>query len=215
MRSSFRLALAAATLVLSACGGGPAPSEDAGTPSDDPTTSTAGSAAPSTTTASTTTAGATSSTVGPAEPAEPASGLVLTPTGLGPLELGMTEAAASATGAIGPLGPGCEPSGSRSAPLAGSAATGSADFVDGVLGSIFVTGGAPTEEGVAVGDSLAALEASYAGRAQVLVDRSVERIFGVWTVTVSRNDGGSYGMLVDPATQTVTRLAIPLTSLCD
>ncbi len=190
VRSSLRLALAAATLVLSACGGGPAPSEDAGTPSDDPTTSTAGSAAPSTSTPSTTTTGATSSTVGPAEPAEPASGLVLTPTGLGPLELGMTEAA-------------------------GSAATGSADFVDGVLGSIFVTGGAPTEEGVAVVDSLAALEAAYAGRAQVLVDRSVERIFGVWTVTVSRNDGGSYGMLVDPATQTVTRLAIPLTSLCD
>lgn len=131
----------------------------------------------------------------------------------------MTEAAASDTNFIDTIGPGCEPSGSRAAllsvPLAAGDVTGSVDFLGGTLDSILVTTGVATREGVSVGDSLASLESVYDSGAAVVVDRTIEDIFEIWTVNVALDGGGSYGMVIDPATEMVTTLAVPAVPLCD
>lgn len=165
------------------------------------------------TTTTTTADGAASAPTASTAPA--GAGDVLTPTSLGPLQVGMSEADAAATGAIGAIGPGCELSGTRAAPLASGNLRGSAEFADGALGVITVTGGASTEEGAAVGDPLAVVEATYASGATVDVDRSVEEMFGIWLLTVITDDGGLYQMVVDPATESVSSMAVPGVAFCE
>jgi hypothetical protein len=145
--------------------------------------------------------------------------VMLTPNGLGPLQLGMSEADAAGTGFVGEIGLGCELSGSRFAPLtvpaAAGAIDGAAEFAGGALEIISVTGGTTTEEGTAIGDSLATVEATYATGATVDVDRSVEDMFGIWVVTVIRDDGGVYQFIVNPTTESVVTMAVPGVSFCE
>lgn len=130
----------------------------------------------------------------------------------------MTETAATDTGFIGPIGPGCEFSGTQSAPLAppltAGDVMGSVDFVDGALDAIIVAAGAGTEEGFNVGDTLATLASAYASSSTIDVDRSVEGVFGIWVATVTLGDGGTYDMVIDP-TETVTNIAVPAVPFCD
>ncbi|MDQ3462843.1 MAG: hypothetical protein M3471_07425 [Actinomycetota bacterium] len=207
----------AVALLLAACGG------DDPAPVGGNATSTTGG--PVTTIEVSTTLEVTTTTAPGGDPSpapSPApvdSTVVLTPSGLGPLQLGMSEADAAGTGFIGAIGPGCELSGSRFAPLAVPAAAGdiqgTAEFADGALGIISVTSGATTEEGTAIGDSLATVEATYATGATVDVDRSFEEMFGIWIVTVIRGDGGVYQLVVNPTTESVVTLAIPGASFCE
>lgn len=209
------------TLLLSSCGDDPPPTAVDGTTTMLLSTTTIVS-----TTTIAVPAGSNSSTSGPSLPSsantaapEPTEGLFLTPVGLGPLALGMTEAAAADTNLIDSIGPGCEPSGSRSAllslPLVAGDVTGSVDFLDDKLDSILVTQGVATEEGVIVGDSLGSLESVYASGATVTVDRTIEDTFGIWLVSVALDGSGTYGMVVDPATERVASLAVPAVPLCD
>jgi hypothetical protein len=204
----------AVALLLGACGGDdPAPvGGNATSTTGDPVTTIE----VSTTIEVTTTTAPDGGDPSPApSPAPVDSTVVLTPSGLGPLQLGMSEADAAGTGFIGAIGPGCELSGTRSAPLASGEVRGSAEFAEGELGIISVTGGATTEEGTAIGDSLATVEATYATGATVDVDRSFEEMFGVWIVTVIRGDGGVYQLVVNPTTESVVTLAIPGASFCE
>ncbi len=78
-----------------------------------------------------------------------------------------------------------------------------------------MTGGTTTEEGTAIGDTLATVEATYATGATVDVDRSVEDMFGIWVVTVIRDDGGVYQLIVNPTTESVVTMAVPGVSFCE
>lgn len=221
----------AIVLLLTACGqdGTPAPgptptpTADAtaeGTPTPTPAEVATngptpdGEATPTPSGESTPAGGTSTSTDDPAVPG----GLRLTPAGFGPLELGMSEAAATDTGFIGSIGVGCELAGTRGAeltpPLAAGDAQGRVTFDGGSLTAVTLTEAAATEEGVAVGHSLGHLRAVYAG-ASVSVDRSLQDRFGVWLVEVTRADGGTYGMVVDPATERITQIAVPTVQLCE
>jgi hypothetical protein len=156
--------------------------------------STTGSSTSSTTRpATTSTAGATTTTAHPTTTTGPKAGaLRLQPGRLGPLHVGMTQAAATATGLIGPFEPGCElssppPQAARLlAPL-----DGFVEVQDGVVTTIAVGAGAPTAPGgVRTGDPLDSARAAFeAAGYEVSIDESTAEVFGDWFVSVT--DGGT------------------------
>ncbi|HEX6596729.1 MAG TPA: hypothetical protein VF045_07330, partial [Acidimicrobiales bacterium] len=121
---------------------------------EDEPASTATSVATTPATAATTAAPSTTTTAVPS----------LTVEGIGALRLGMSRAAAEQTRLLGPVGPGCELSGSTGAdllpPLEGSVDFGS----DGALESITLRSGADTAEGVAPTATLDEVRQAYDGR---------------------------------------------------
>lgn len=187
------------TLALTACGGG----GDEGS-----TTSTTTSSTTSSTTTSPTAPTTTTSAPAPLE---------LNEAGLGPLTVGMSAGAASGTGLIGALGPGCELAGpgQQGAPLQGGV-NGSATFDNGNLSTISVRGGASTAAGIHVGSSLPEVQAAYSSDGySVSVDNSTVGTFGVVVATITKNGQPAFGMTLDPATNNVTAMAIPTIQFCE
>lgn len=216
--------LVAAGLLAGACGqGGPAAVDPTATPLGSPPVSTptaspgADRATPRATPTGTA-AGTPAATAAPVPSPSVPGGIRLTPEGFGPLEIGMSAAAATGTGFIGSIGPGCELSGTRSArlrpPLAAGDARGAVTFADGALAAVTIRGGAATAEGVAVGHTLAQVRSAH-GTGRVEVNRTTEDTFGLWVVTVTRTDGGTYDMAVDPGSRQVTQIAVPHLQFCE
>lgn len=164
----------------------------------------------STTTSST---ASVSSTTITSEPAP----LQLTEAGLGALTIGLSTSAASDTGLIGALGPGCELAGpgQQGAPLQG-AVSGSATFDSGALSAISVRGGASTTAGITVGSSLADVQDAYGTDGySVSVDDSTVDVFGITLVTITKDGQPAFGMTLDPATGLVTEMATPNIQFCE
>jgi hypothetical protein len=182
-------------VALTACGGG------GGKESETGTTTSSSTAVPST----------TSTTLDVVEP------LQLTEAGLGALAIGMSTSAASDTGLIGALGPGCELAGpgQQAAPLQGGV-TGLATFDGGTLSAISVRGGVSTAAGIHVDSSLADVQAAYGSDGYVVsVDDSTIEMFGIAIVTITKNGQPAFGMTLDPVTQTVTGMATPNIQFCE
>ncbi|MSO79999.1 MAG: hypothetical protein EXQ79_10425 [Acidimicrobiia bacterium] len=143
--------------------------------------------------------------------------LELTEAGLGALTIGLSTSAASDTGLIGSIGPGCELAGTgqQAAPLQGGV-NGSATFDAGALSAISVVGGASTAAGISVGSSLSDVQSAYSADGySVSVDDSTVDIFGIRLVTVTKNGQPAFGMTLDPATNAVTGMATPSIQFCE
>lgn len=188
--------VAAALLFLPACESG----------SDDASSSTTTGAGPS----STTNDASTTSTTA-------AGAIVLSPEGLGPLKLGMTTAAAQATGLIGPVGEGCEFAGTRDAallaPLEGAVTFGDDDLVQ----AVDVDSGASTAEGLAPDASIDQIEAAYDGHNGFTLarDDTPLDVFGLFLLNVSRGGDEVYGFVFNEGNTRARGVAAPNVQFCD
>lgn len=200
MRPASALVLVAA-MVLAGCSSG---DDEA-----DPTTSAAPTSttkAPASTT-TTTAAGATTTTA-----VVPTLGL----DGIGALRLGMSRAAAEETKMLGPVGPGCELSGTTGADLL-PPLEGSVDFgPDGKLESINLRAGATTAEGVAPTATLDQVRQTYDGRNGFILTRDdgTAEVFGIFLVEVSKGEA-SYTFDFDVGSSKASSVSVPAPAFCD
>lgn len=200
MRPASALVLVAA-MVLAGCSSG---DDEA-----DPTTSAAPTSttkAPASTT-STAAAGATTTTA-----VVPTLGL----DGIGALRLGMSRAAAEETKMLGPVGPGCELSGTTGADLL-PPLEGSVDFgPDGKLESINLRAGATTAEGVAPTATLDQVRQTYDGRNGFILTRDdgTAEVFGIFLVEVSKGEA-SYTFDFDVGSSKASSVSVPAPAFCD
>lgn len=175
----------------------------------DPTTSAAPTSttkAPASTT-TTTAAGATTTTA-----VVPTLGL----DGIGALRLGMSRAAAEETKMLGPVGPGCELSGTTGADLL-PPLEGSVDFgPDGKLESINLRAGATTAEGVAPTATLDQVRQTYDGRNGFILTRDdgTAEVFGIFLVEVSKGEA-SYTFDFDVGSSKASSVSVPAPAFCD
>jgi hypothetical protein len=177
-------------------------------------------AGPSTPTTSSTTAATSTTTSTSAKVTTTAKGQaanVLGEKGIGKLQLGMSLAAAKATGEIGTVGPGCELAGpsEQSAPLKSGTATGSVTFTDGVLTRISVRSGAKTAAGVGPGSTIAQIQQAYGAGYEVEVDHDTEEQFGITLVTVLRGGGRLFDFDVPTDSGKAMSVTIPRLGFCE
>jgi hypothetical protein len=200
-------AILVGTVVLPGCGN----DDDTGT-NTDRTSTTASS---STTAAPSTTAATTSTTAGPKVQDE----YTISYSSYGPLHLGMTEAAAQATGLLQPPGPGCGLSGDPTeksfqlvAPLQGTVVAAQGKVTVLYARTRYVT----SPGGLHDGDTLAKAQAVAWGDGYVgTLDKNGEATFGTWSVSVKHGEDAAFEVLIDPATQKVIAAAAPYVPVCD
>jgi hypothetical protein len=140
--------------------------------------------------------------------------LRLTETGVGQLQLGRPLASVGSRW-IGPTGPGCElaaptPVVARlKAPLAGSAAfSGAARHR---LVALWVTRGAATDRGIAIGATAAAVRRAYPGA----VAQDSEQPLRYHALTVRRNGKDRIWFMLDRRNGRVTAFALPAPQFCE
>jgi hypothetical protein len=197
-------------VVLSSCSGGGSSATSTSTSTS--TSTTAARTASSVAGTSTTVATTTSTT------AAPGGVLVMTATGFGPVQLGMTEAQATATGLLqGAFGPGCE--------LANPPQHG-AQLVAAYDGTVTTQGGKVTAIAVHLqyrtdpgsiqtGDSLSQVQGAFGSGYTVTVDKAGEQTFGSWFVHVVHGTTPIFTFVVDPGTQKVVEAGLPDVQVCD
>jgi hypothetical protein len=165
--------------------------------------------------APTTTAAASSTTAGP----KIADEYTLSFTAYGPLQVGMTEAAAQATGLLQPPKPGCELSGDPTeksfalvAPLDGVIISAQGKVTVVWARSRFVT----SPGGLRAGDPLAKAQAVDWGAGDTAtLDKTGEDTFGTWGLFVKKGEDPVFEVLIDPGSQKVIGAAAPYVPTCD
>jgi hypothetical protein len=172
--------------------------------------STTSSTASSTTTTSTTAPSTTTTAKAPAE-------YTLGYDAFGPLQLGMTKAAAQATGLLQPFDAGCELAGATDeiaafkAPLSGFVEANEGKVVSIHPRSHFVT----KTGGIRVGDPLSKVQATSWDGHPVELNKDGEESFHTWNFWVHQDTDIILDLLIDPGTQKVTAAGIPYVLVCD
>jgi hypothetical protein len=201
MRPASALVLVAA-LALAGCSSG---DDEA-----DPTTTEAPASTTTRAPASTTTTAAAAASTTAVAP------ITLGLDGIGALRLGMPRAAAEQTKMLGPVGPGCELSGTTGAdllpPLEGGVEFGS----DGRLESINLRAGATTAEGVAPTATLDEVRQAYDGRNGFILTRDdgTAEVFGIFLVEVSKGEA-SYTFDFDVGSSKASSVSVPAPAFCE
>jgi hypothetical protein len=141
--------------------------------------------------------------------------------GIGPLKLGMTRAAALATGWLANRRLGCELESPRpidyrfSGPKAPRGLHGTADFRNGRLRALSFTGGVRTAAGVTVGRTTTARMVARYRSAGFAASAQFVSTFGGTFVRVRRRPGGADVIGGFARHRTVTVLAIPAVPVCE
>lgn len=206
MRPVRALAVVAA-VVLAGCDSGGGDASDPSTtraPGSSTTTTTTSSEAPTTTTAAT--AGTTTT------PAVATLGL----DGIGALRLGMARAEAEKTGMLGPVGPGCELSGSTGADLLPPLEGGVEFDAEGRLESVNLRAGATTAEGVPPTATLEQLRQAYDGRNGFTLTRDDGPVeaFGIFLEKAFKGEA-SYTFDFDVGTTKASSVSVPAPAFCE
>lgn len=195
-------ALILACLALGGC------SDDKDTGSDASGEATSTTVAPASTTTSTAPPSSTT--------AAPAAERKLSPSGLGPLTLGMTLDQAKSGGLVTNVRPGCEVAGpgQMTADIPG-VSQAYATFDDGKLTNISVRQG-ETAEGLRTGATLDQAKQTYSGNGfTVTVDETPVEVFDFISVSVKRNGAEAYEFAADPKTRAIEDMAVPNLLICD
>jgi hypothetical protein len=179
---------------------------------DDKDTGSASGDATSTTAAPSSTSTAPSS----ATTAAPAAERKLSPSGFGPLTLGMTLDKARSEALVTNVRPGCE--------LAGPGQMTSdvpgvpqayATFDEGMLTNISLRQG-ETAEGLRSGATIDQAKQTYSRNGfSVTVDETPVEVFDFISVSVKRNGADAYEFSADPKTKAIEDMAVPHLLLCD
>ena len=157
--------------------------------------------------------GADSTTTTAAAPA-----LALAATGLGPISIGMSTADVEATGLVRDFESTCEivtndlEAADLRAPLAGRvfAQAGAVAWISVREGAVIEPGGGRPE--ATVDDFVASFPEPF----DVVVDTSVEEMFGSWFVRVTDGDGNErFGATVDVDTERIHDIWTPGVLVCD
>ena len=142
--------------------------------------------------------------------------------GIGPLKLGMTRAAAVATGWLAHRGTGCPLGGTPlpityrfSGPGAPSGLHGTAEFDGGRLRNLSFSGGVRTATGVTVGRTTTARMVARYRSAGFAASAAFVSTFGGTFVRVRRRPGGADVIGGFARRRTVTTLAIPVVPVCE
>ena len=147
---------------------------------------------------------------------------MLSPLHLGRITVGQTSAQLTATGEVGPIGPGCDAAGpsSESATLVGPAVdagalNGSVQVDEGVVSSITIVEGR-TVEGVAVGDPIDRALTTLVGAGYALApDDGTGDMFGVRLAQLNKAGEAAYGIVADLESNRITSIATPSAALCE
>lgn len=173
-----------------------------------------GSAAPGE--ATSTTAAPASTAPSPSTTVASAAERKLSPSGFGPLTLGMTLDKAKSGGLVTNVRPGCEVAGpgQTTSDIPG-APQAYATFDDGELTNISLRQG-ETAEGLRFGATIDQAKQTYTGNGfSVTVDETPVEVFDFISVSVKRNGADAYEFAADPKTRTIEDMAVPHLLLCD
>ena len=160
-------------------------------------------------------ASTTTSTV-PSTTAASAAERKLSPSGFGPLTLGMTLDTARSGGLVTNVRPGCELGGpgQMTSDIPG-ASQAYATFDDGKLTNISLRQG-ETAEGLRSGATIDQAKQTYSGNGfSVTVDETPVEVFDFISVSVKRNGADAYEFGADPKTKKIGDMAVPNLLICD
>ena len=177
-----------------------------------------GSAAPGEATSSTAAPSSTAPSTGPSSSTTVASAAErkLSPSGFGPLTLGMTLDKAKSEGLVTNVRPGCEFAGpgQMTSDVPG-VPQAYATFDDGTLTNISLRQG-ETAEGLRSGATIDQAKQTYSGNGfSVTVDETPVNVFDFISVSVKRNGADAYEFSADPKTKVIEDMAVPHLLLCD
>lgn len=140
----------------------------------------------------------------------------LSPSGFGPLTLGMSLDKAKSEGLVTNVRPGCEFAGpgQMTSDVPG-APQAYATFDDGTLTNISLRQG-ETAEGLRSGATIDQARQTYSGNGfSVTVDETPVETFDFISVSVKRNGADAYEFAADPKTRTIEDMAVPHLLICD